>query len=166
MLVTYSQQDRKTSIKPLSLGLTLGKGMGETNLELINFSKLHMRKKIMLKIIMQRNQRSAFAKFRMGVAPLRIETGRYERLEEEQRVCFNCGDAIESEEHVLLECPLYQQIREPWFVKLRQHIPDFYVKTKQEKLICIFSCDIIPVIRLSGKICSDILKERRKILYK
>ena len=60
-------------------------------------------------IIMQRNHR----KFRMGVAPLRIETGRYERLEEEQRVCFKCGDAIESEEHVLLDCPLYQQIREP-----------------------------------------------------
>ena len=67
---------------------------------------------------------------------------------------------------VLLECLLYQQIREPWFVKLRQYIPDFYVKTKQEKLICIFSCEIIPVIRLSAKICSDILKERRKLLYK
>ena len=60
-----------------------------------------------VKIIMQRNHRSAFAKFEMGVAPLRIETGRYERLEERQRVCFNCGDTIESEEHVLLECPLY-----------------------------------------------------------
>ena len=115
---------------------------------------------------MQRNHRSVFAKFRMGVAPLRIETGRYERLEEEQRVCFNCDDKIESEEHVLLDCPLYQQIRESWFVKLRQHIPEFYWKTKQEKLICIFSCDIIPVIRLSAKICSEILKERRKLLYK
>ena len=31
-------------------GLTLGKGMGGTNLDLINFSKLHMRKKIMLKL--------------------------------------------------------------------------------------------------------------------
>ena len=86
-------------------GLTLSKEMGGTNLELINFSKLHMRN---VKIIMQRNHRSAFAKFRMGVAPLRIETGRYEHLEEEQRVGFNCGDTIKSEEHVLLECPLYQ----------------------------------------------------------
>ena len=116
-----------------------------------------------VKIIMQRNHRSAFAKFRMRVAPLRIETGRYERLE---RVCFNCVDKIESEEHVLLDCPLYQQIRESWFVKLRQHIPEFYSKTKQEKLICTFSCDIIPVIKLSAKICSEILKERGKLLYK
>ena len=111
---------------------------------------------------MQRNHR----KFRMGVAPLQIETGIYERLKEEQRVCFKCGDAIESEEHVLLDCPLYQQIRAPWFVKLRLHIPEFYSKTKQEKLICIFSCDIIPVIRLSAKICNDILTERCKLLYK
>ena len=55
----------------------------------------------------------------MRVAPLRIETSRYERLDEEQRVCFNSGDTIESDEHVLLECPIYQQIRELWFVKLR-----------------------------------------------
>ena len=30
--------------------------------------------------------RSAYAKFRCGVAPLRIETGRYERLELNERV--------------------------------------------------------------------------------
>ena len=35
---------------------------------------------------MQRTHRSAFAKFRMGVAPLHIETGRYKRLEENERV--------------------------------------------------------------------------------
>ena len=74
-----------------------------------------------------------FAKFIMEVAPLRIETGRYERLEEAQRVCFHCGDAIESEEHVFLDCPLYQQIRESWFVKLRQHIPEFTRKQSKKK---------------------------------
>ena len=110
-----------------------------------------------VKIIMQRNHRSTFAKFRMGLAPLRIEIGRYERLEEEQRACFNCGDTIESEENVLLECPLYQQIREQWFVKLRQHIPEFYVKTKQVKVItvgkhtpCKLSFVYTPQVKLSG----------------
>ena len=41
-----------------------------------------------------RGNRSALAKFRTGVAPppppLRIETGRYEALQLDQRVCFNC----------------------------------------------------------------------------
>ena len=84
---------------------------------------------------MQRNHRSAFAKFRMGIAPLKIETGRYERLNEEERTCFRYSDTVESEEHVLLDCPLYNHIREPWFAKLRQHVPDLYTKTRQDKLI-------------------------------
>ena len=138
------------------------RGSGWNKLRTYKLFKTTYAEENYVKIIMQRK----FAKFRMGVAPLRIETGRYERLEEEQRVCFNCGKTIESEEHVLLGCPLYQHLREPWFVKLGEHIPEFYIKTKQEKIICIFSCDIIPVIRLSAKICSDTIKERHKLLYK
>ena len=72
---------------------------------------------------------SAYAKFRMGVAPLRIETGRYEGLEEENRLCFHCKDKVESEEHVLLHCPAYQDLREMLFVKITHHIPCFYYKT-------------------------------------
>ena len=69
-----------------------------------------------VKIIMQRNHRSAFAKFRIGIAPLRIETGRYERLNEKERTCFRCSDTVESEEHVLLDCPLYTHtLCKPWF---------------------------------------------------
>lgn len=37
---------------------------------------------------LSRKHRSAFAKFRCGVAPLRIETGRYENLSVENRTCF------------------------------------------------------------------------------
>ena len=36
--------------------------------------------------------RSAMSKFRCGVAPIRIETGRYENLCLEKRLCFNCND--------------------------------------------------------------------------
>ena len=93
----------------------------------------------------------------MGVAPLRIETCRYERLEEENRLCFHCNDAVESEEHVLLHCPLYQDLREILFTKVAYSIPGFCFKSSQQKLVCIFSCDIIPVIRISAKICNDIL---------
>jgi hypothetical protein len=45
--------------------------------------------------------RSAFAKFRCGVAPLRIETGRYENKNVNERVCFICHDQIEDEKHVI-----------------------------------------------------------------
>ena len=52
-----------------------------------------------------RCQRSALAKFRAGVAPLRIETGRYENIPPEHRYCFICKDTVEDESHVLLQCP-------------------------------------------------------------
>jgi len=57
----------------------------------------------------------AFAKFRCGVAPLKIETGRYERVSIENRTCFNnicnVNNCFENEKHVLLECPVYADLR-------------------------------------------------------
>ena len=50
--------------------------------------------------------RAAFAKFRCGVTPLRIETGRFETKPLEERTCPFC-DNIESEKHVLLDCNMY-----------------------------------------------------------
>ena len=117
-------------------------------------------------IIMPKFHRSSYAKFRMGVAPLRLETGRYEHLTENRRVCFNCPNEVESEEHVIMDCPVYSDLRSILFAKIAQHIPEFDTKTKQEKFICILSCDVVPVIRISAKICNDILMLRRQFLYK
>ena len=78
---------------------------------------------------------------------------------------FNCENAIESEEHVLLDCPVYNDQRELLFNRVAQHIPEFYLKSNQEKLVYILNCDIIPVIRICAKICNDILTTRRNDLY-
>ncbi|XP_063415978.1 uncharacterized protein LOC134697626 [Mytilus trossulus] len=43
--------------------------------------------------------RSSFAKFRSGVAPLKLETGRYEKKEVHERTCFNCSSIVEDEMH-------------------------------------------------------------------
>jgi hypothetical protein len=67
-------------------------------------------KKLTIKNIPSR-YRSAFAKFRCGVAPLRIETGHYENKNVNERACFICQDQIEDEKHVLLYCPLYADLR-------------------------------------------------------
>ena len=42
------------------------------------------------KIVLLQKHRSAIAKFRYGVAPLKIETGRYENLEAGDRSCPFC----------------------------------------------------------------------------
>ena len=69
--------------------------------------------------------RSAFAKFRCGVAPLRIETGRYENKNVNERVCFICHDQIENEKQVLLDCPLYADLRESLFNEVKRSNVDF-----------------------------------------
>ena len=53
--------------------------------------------------------RIAFTRMRTSSHRLRIETGRWSRTPREQRLC-NCGD-IQSEEHVLLRCPISQELR-------------------------------------------------------
>ena len=52
--------------------------------------------------VRHRLHRSALAKFRLGVAPIRLETGRYEGLALNQRLCPFCENAVENEVHVLL----------------------------------------------------------------
>jgi hypothetical protein len=49
------------------------------------------------------------------VAPLRIETGRYENKNVNERVCFVCHEQIEDEKHVLLDCSLYADLPESLF---------------------------------------------------
>ena len=62
--------------------------------------------------------RSAFAKFRHGVVPIRLETGRYENIKFEERCCFNCSNLIEDETHFILHCPVYSDFRNNLLLKL------------------------------------------------
>ena len=60
------------------------------------------------------------SKFRMGVCPLRIETGRYEVVSREKkgllpedRKCLCCSlDKVEDEYHFLLQCTAYEARRQ------------------------------------------------------
>ena len=47
--------------------------------------------------------------FLCGVAPLKIENGRYgaNRVPAEERLCMSC-DIIEDEFHAIMQCPLYK----------------------------------------------------------
>ena len=68
-------------------------------------------------IVLPFSHRSAFAKFRCGVAPLKVETGRYEDIVENDRLCPFCKDVIEDESHVILRCAMYQDIRKEVMLK-------------------------------------------------
>ena len=55
------------------------------------------------------SDRIAFSQIRLGSHFLKIETGRWTRIERERRLC-PCGQ-IQTEQHVLLHCPLTQSSR-------------------------------------------------------
>ncbi len=65
-----------------------------------------------VQIIRQKKFRSAYAKFRCGVAPIKIETCRYglNRVPVEERLCDTC-QVVEDEYHVMMQCSLYNDIR-------------------------------------------------------
>ena len=57
--------------------------------------------------------RTTFTRFRTSSHRLKIETGRWSRIERERRVC-QCGNGVQTEEHVLVHCELAQGIRQKY----------------------------------------------------
>ena len=55
--------------------------------------------------------RIAISQLRLSSHKLKIETGRWSRIPREHRLC-QCGKDIQTEEHVLLSCPLSKNIRQ------------------------------------------------------
>jgi hypothetical protein len=101
------------------------------------------------------------------LAPLRLETGRYERLSQDKRTCFNCVNEVESEDHVLLFCPLYSDIRETVFENLMVvHYSGFTDFSSSEKLSVILGSESLNVIKAGAKICYEILNLRCVYLYR
>jgi hypothetical protein len=66
--------------------------------------------------------RAALAKFRAGVAPINVELGRYRGLPRDERKCFNCPSEVEDECHILLYCPVYDDIREDFMREICEHV--------------------------------------------
>ena len=57
--------------------------------------------------------RIAFTRFRTSAHRLKIETGRWSRIPRDRRLC-GCGEGVQTEEHVLVECSLTEGIREKY----------------------------------------------------
>ena len=115
------------------------------------------------KLIMPFKHRSSMAKFRCGVAPLRIETGRYEGLSEDHRTCPICKSGIENETHVLLTCYLYEEFRTTLFNTALEICNNFDSFSDAEKMKFIFSNP--NMIRICAKTCFRILQKRSSVLY-
>ena len=109
------------------------------------------------------SHRAAFAKFRCGVAPIRIETGRFENLDVNQRLCHFCN-VVEDEIHVILDCSAYDDLRNNLFIKAVSVLPTFNVLDANEKIKFLFTNP--DMIRPCTKTCFKILQQRNSFFYK
>ena len=89
---------------------------------------------------LSRNKRSIFAQLRMGILPLRIETGRFQNMDLINRKCFYCNSGnIEDESHFLFHCSHYDHIRAPFLRKCAEVAEDFSNFDEIEKFRFVLS---------------------------
>ena len=112
------------------------------------------------------HQRNALAKARCGVAPICIETGRYENgkyLPVDQRFCQVCSEDVEDEFHILLNCPMYEDLHQILNDKACNVNVDFIEYNDTDKLKILMS-DIMS--SHTAKTCKTILKRRNEYFKK
>lgn len=73
-----------------------------------------------LELIRDFDQRRNLTKFRISNHKLAIETGRYGKIPVDERICIFCpSKEIETEEHMVLNCSSYSDLRSQFFQKIR-----------------------------------------------
>ena len=142
---------------------TSRRGNGGNKLRTYELFKSEFKVEDYCKMLLPLKHRSAFAKFRCGVAPIRIETGRYEGLSIEERICPFCSD-IEDEKHVLLDCRVYNDLRTSLLDKALYFVPGFSDLSSLEKFKILLSDHRL--IRFCAKTCFNIIQRRYSLLYK
>ena len=70
--------------------------------------------------------RIALTKFRLSNHTLMIESGRYENIHQLNRKCPFCPDKIENEIHLLINCPIYSNLRLSMLGEIEKTIIGFY----------------------------------------
>ena len=79
--------------------------------------------------------RKTLVKLRISSHKLRIETGRYDNIPRDERLCNLCNcNRIEDETHFLLDCPSFSSIREMFFSKLESKIPFLLLQSHETVL--------------------------------
>ena len=140
-------------------------GQGRNKLRLYKSYKSQFETEPYCKLIMPPRHRSAFCKFRLGVAPIRLETGRYEGLPEVSRVCPFCDTCtVENEIHVMLLCPVYDDIRSDLLLQAVASDSNFQYVSNLDKYCLLFSNS--DLIRCCAKTCFNILQRRQFLLTK
>lgn len=139
------------------------RGQGSNKLRHYRLFKENFAPEEYVKNTMPINHRRSLAKFRLGVAPLAVEYGRYSGTPLHDRICPNCSIGTETELHVLLECPLYEDLRYDLFQQVLYVYPSFGIFSEQTLFNELLSND--KLYKICAKYCFNILERRNLFTY-
>ncbi len=135
----------------------------KVKLDLYNEIKSNFGVEKYLLLNIDKYDKSLLSQLRYGILPLRVETGRFCNEKREERVCVLCEtNIIESVEHFLFECSVYDSQRLQFINKVRDSIDNWDILTYVECLTKLF--ELKP--RALGKYVKEIFLYRRSKLYK
>ena len=90
--------------------------------------------------LLSKRHRSFLAQFRSGILPLRIETGRFQNVPIQERICILCDqNSIEDETHFLLECDLYSIERQNLIESAERNHKNFIDIAKDVQLVILMN---------------------------
>ncbi len=94
--------------------------------------------------VQNRGHRAILAQFRSGILPLAIETGRYNNVPLEDRLCVFCNDnVLENETHFLLHCNFYNEYRGHLMSEIIKTVDNYYFMSTEEKLCTLLNPECI-----------------------
>ena len=109
-----------------------------------------------LNLNLSKHHRSIISQLRLGVLPLRVETGRFLNIKYCNRLCESCTtNTVEDEKHFLFDCPLYEYHRSILTSRLLECEIDF----SYENLYQLMNNNLFI------KFVYDIWKVRQDLLY-
>ena len=115
-----------------------------------------------LEILSKKHRGALVAKFRSGTAPIKVETGRYQNLDLSDRVCFHYTSCFEDEVHVLMVCPVYDDLK----LSLRSEallVSPAFEGYSDMRNMCFLLSDS-RMVRSSAKVCTLIFERLRNFL--
>ena len=116
-----------------------------------------------VKLIHNRSYRSILAQFRSGILPLAIETGRFNNIPVEYRLCRYCNEnEIEDEIHFLLNCSAYNEFRSIMTNKAVNIETNFWNLSINMKLKLLMSC---PLIRETSTFLYNAYQKRIELTF-
>ncbi len=108
--------------------------------------------------------RQRFAMLRCGTAPLRIETGRYENVTLNVRICQLCDCVnVEDERHFLISCTALNYERHNLYILVSPSVTDFNLLS-DERMFLILMSNLL-ICKFTSRACHEMFKSRRSILY-